>query len=295
MASANQFIFDGELQSLRFRKGDLSASKGQNAGIWGRYLTNNTHVESTNNAAYRMQQNGFEIGGDKVFTLESGYLLAGAFTSYSDNSLKHARGGNSSIDSYSIGAYLTYFDNSGYYIDGVLKANRFSNSLNARMTSGSSARSDYHQNAIGGALEAGYHYSFADTWFAEPYLRTSYFIAESKDITLNNGMKANIDNNRSAKAEIGSTFGTQFSLSNGTDIKPYIRVAVEREFIKSNNVTINRNNDFNNDFSSNAGKYGAGVNVQMTSTTTLYAEANYRNGQHVESPLMGNVGFRINF
>ncbi|WP_145526869.1 autotransporter outer membrane beta-barrel domain-containing protein [Yersinia rohdei] len=295
MASASQFIFDGELQNLRLRKGDLNNSKGDNASIWGRYLTNNTRVSAAHDAAYRLQQDGFEIGADKVFGLSSGQLVLGGFTAYSNNRVKHARGGNSSIDSYSLGAYGSYFDNSGYYIDAVVKANHFKNSLNANMTNGGSVQSDYDQNAVGGSLEAGYHYRLSDSWFVEPYARTSYFTAQDKDITLNNGMKAKTGNNHSVKSELGTHLGTKFDLKNGAIIRPYAKVAIEREFITSNTVTINQVNDFNNDFSGNTAKYGLGVDVNLTRQTTLYAEANYRNGTHIESPIMANIGIRVNF
>ncbi|WP_049689138.1 autotransporter outer membrane beta-barrel domain-containing protein [Yersinia aldovae] len=295
MASSNQFIFDGELQNLRLRKGDLNRSKGDNGGVWGRYLTNNSRINTAHDAAYRLQQNGVEIGADKVLGLSSGQLVLGGFTSYSNNRVKHARGGNSTVDSYSLGAYGSYFDNTGYYIDAVLKANRFNNSLNANMTNGSQVKSDYNQNAVGGSLEAGYHYRLSENWFVEPYIRTSYFTAQGKDIVLNNGMKAGLDNNRSAKGEIGTQIGTEFDLKNGAIIRPYAKVAVEREFIKSNSVTINQVNDFNNNLSGNTGKYGLGVDLNLTRQASIYAEANYRKGSYVESPIMANIGFRVNF
>ncbi|SFD16374.1 autotransporter outer membrane beta-barrel domain-containing protein [Pragia fontium] len=293
MAAANQFIFDGEMQGLG--KGGLNTHKGNNGNVWGRYLTNNTRIHTSGNAAFKLQQDGLQIGGDKTFELSSGALLAGVFTSYTDNTVKHARGGRSNIDSYALGVYLTYFDNIGYYIDSVIKGNRFNNDMKARMVNGDYATADYHQNAIGGALEAGYHYDITDAWFTEPYVRGSYFTAESKDIELNNGMKANTGNNRSARGELGAIVGTKFSLQNGSEIRPYARLAIEREFIKHNTVTINDTNDFNNNLSGNSGKYGAGVDININDNTSVYAEANYRQGGHVESPIMGNVGFRIAF
>lgn len=300
MAAANQFIFDGEMQGLRkggssLYSAGLDSKKKDNGSIWGRYLTNNTRVNTANGAAFKLQQDGLQIGGDKAFDLSSGALLAGVFTSYTDNTVKHARGGRSNIDSYGAGVYLTYFDNAGYYIDSVIKANRFSNSMKARMIDGNYSTADYHQNAIGGSLEAGYRFDITDSWFTEPYLRGSYFIAESKNIELNNGMKANTGNNRSARGELGTIIGTKLSLQNGSEIKPYVRLAVEREFIKHNTVNINQAYDFNNDLSGNTGKYGAGVDIKVTPATSVYAEANYRQGSHVESPVMANMGFRISF
>ncbi|HCD1254268.1 TPA: autotransporter outer membrane beta-barrel domain-containing protein [Citrobacter amalonaticus] len=295
IASANQFIFDGELQSLRYRKGDLNSHKGKDTGVWGRYLTHNANINGKTGAAYKIQQNGFELGGDMVLPSASGEFIVGLFTSFTDNTLQHARGGNSKINSYGVGAYLTGFTHSGFYLDSVIKINQLQNRLNARMTSGGAVQSHYHQNAIGGTLEAGYHDQLVDGWFAEPYLRSSIYQAEGKDILLSNGMTANINKNRSLKAELGSTIGTHLTWRNGIEINPYFRVAVEREFIKSNKVTINKRNDFNNDFSGTSGKYGLGVDIRLSSQSAVYAEANYQKGQYVESPIMTNVGFRINF
>ncbi|WP_153071444.1 autotransporter outer membrane beta-barrel domain-containing protein [Budvicia aquatica] len=92
LASSTQFIFDGELQSLRFRQGSLNMNKGQNSGVWGRYLTNNTRIRANNNTAYRLQQDGIELGADTVLTTSGGRLITGGFVSYSDNMIKHARG-----------------------------------------------------------------------------------------------------------------------------------------------------------------------------------------------------------
>ncbi|WP_134531587.1 autotransporter outer membrane beta-barrel domain-containing protein [Budvicia aquatica] len=94
LASSTQFIFDGELQSLRFRQGSLNMNKGQNSGVWGRYLTNNTRIRANNNTAYRLQQDGIELGADTVLTTSGGRLITGGFVSYSDNMIKHARGGS---------------------------------------------------------------------------------------------------------------------------------------------------------------------------------------------------------
>lgn len=49
---------------------------------------------------------------------------------------------------------MTY-DTHGYYIDGVLKFNRFKNELRTHMSDGTMVSGDYHQNGFGGSPGGG--------------------------------------------------------------------------------------------------------------------------------------------
>ncbi|CND18688.1 putative autotransporter [Yersinia frederiksenii] len=296
IAASQQFIFDGELQNLRYRKGNFRYDKSNTGGVWARYLTNNSRITAAENTSqFRLLQNGIEIGSDKTVNFSSSDLVVGLFTGYSNNQIKHERGGKSNVDSYSLGGYATYLGHNGYYLDGTLKVNSFSNDIRALSTQGDSISGDYNQISYGGALESGYQFHMKDIMYIEPYVRTTYFNAGNKQIELSNGMKADIGNSHSVRGEIGTVVGKEWALDNSMVISPYFKFAIEREFIKSNKVRINDTNTLHNDFSGNTGKYGAGVDVQLTKQSNLYAEANYRQGERVESPIMANIGFRINF
>ncbi|EQA1583310.1 autotransporter outer membrane beta-barrel domain-containing protein [Enterobacter hormaechei] len=294
MAIAPQLIFNSELDNLRYRKGDVRNGKDSSGGVWGRYFTNNSHINGTANSAFRMEQNGMEVGGDKILPTERGNLFVGAFVSFSDNKIKHARGGSSSIDSSSIGIYGTYVDMSGFYLDAVIKGNHFSNNLNARMTDGTAVTDSYSQNGIGGSLETGWTISLQQSFWIEPYARMTAFRAEDKDISLSNEMTAKLGNDKSVQGEVGVNAGKDFTLGSAK-VRPYIKAAVAREFVKNNDVRINDQYTFNNDFSGNTGRYGAGIDVQISETANIYAEANYQNGHNIETPVMANAGFRLSF
>ncbi len=66
----------------------------------GQYLGKKSAAETSNGAAYKLYQNGMELGGDVVTLLENSQLIAGGFVSLTNNNVKHARGGTSSVDSY---------------------------------------------------------------------------------------------------------------------------------------------------------------------------------------------------
>ncbi|MCW6625728.1 autotransporter outer membrane beta-barrel domain-containing protein [Yersinia ruckeri] len=295
MVSATQFIADGEMQSLRFRHGDLRNNAGDNAGIWGRFLLNDTRIYAAEGAAYKLKQNGMELGADNMIALVSGKLVLGGLAVFSDNTLEHSRGGQSSIDSYGIGGYATYFNYSGYYIDAVIKYNHFSDNLNVVMTDGELTKGSYSQNALTTSVETGFNYKLNEIVWVEPYIRGTYFVTDNQNFTLDNGMRAHTGVTRSARVELGSTLGIDYMLSNGKTVRPYLRAALENEFINSNNVVVNDSDEFNNDFSGLTGKYGIGVSAALSGKASMYAEANYRKGHNVESPVIANVGFRINF
>ncbi|WP_454719148.1 autotransporter outer membrane beta-barrel domain-containing protein [Citrobacter freundii] len=294
MATAPAYVFNSELQNLRFRHGDFMQNTGSPGGGWGRYTGSDNRISGGASSGYTLTQNGFETGADKVFDLGDSSLAVGAFFSYSDNSIKHARGGKSKVDSTGGGLYATWFDNDGYYVDGVLKYNRFNNELRTWMSDGTAVKGDYSQNGFGGSIEAGKTISLNEKAWAQPYVRTTAFRADEKDIRLNNGMKASIGATKSLQAEAGVNLGMTLDVG-GKEVKPYLSAAVSHEFSDNNKVRINDSYDFRNDISGTTGKYGLGVSAQLTPNAGVWAEARYENGRHTESPVTGSVGFRFNF
>lgn len=294
MATAPAYVFNSELQNLRFRHSDMMQNTRVPGGVWGRYTGADNRISGGASSGYTLTQNGFETGADKVFDLGDSSLAVGAFVSYTDNSIKHARGGKSTVDSTGGGLYATWFDNDGYYVDSVLKYNRFNNELRTWMSDGTAVKGDYSQNGFGGSLEAGRTFSLNEDAWAQPYVRTTAFRADEKDIRLNNGMKANIGATKSLQAEAGVNLGMNLDIA-GKAVKPYLKAAVSHEFSDNNKVRINDSYDFRNDISGTTGKYGVGVSAKLTPNTGVWVEASYQKGENTESPVTGSAGFRINF
>ncbi|WP_159180949.1 autotransporter outer membrane beta-barrel domain-containing protein, partial [Escherichia coli] len=294
MATAPVYVFNSELQSLRFRHGDVMQNTRLPGGVWGRYTGSDTRINGGAGSGYSLTQSGMETGGDTVFDLNDSRLAVGAFVSYTDNSISHNRGGSSTVGSTGGGLYATWFNNDGYYVDGVVKVNRFRNELRTWMSDGTAVKGDYHQNGFGGSLEAGRTFSLNENTWIQPYLRSTAFRAESKDISLDNGMKAKAGTTKSLQGEVGVNLGMNLDVA-GTVVRPYLTTAVSHEFSDNNKVRINDSYNFTNDISGTTGKYGAGVSAQLTANTGVWAEASYQNGENTESPVTGSVGFRINF
>ncbi|ATM98159.1 putative autotransporter protein [Yersinia frederiksenii] len=290
MAAAPRHILNAELSTLRQRQGELKTDADGTVGVWARYLTDDSRLSDNKNVSFKNTLSGMEIGADKQLGLSRGNVLLGAFTGYSSSDVKATRsnGGNGDIRSYSGGFYLTYLDQSGLYIDTVLKANRFNNELSAQ-----GARAEYSQNAFTTSLESGYQLPVYTNLVLEPYGKVSYSRIGSANYALNNGMVADVAKADSIQGELGSILAASYTV-NQMAIKPYVKLAIAREFIKTNAVAIN-GIGFDNNFSGNVGKYGVGVDATVASNATIFAEVDYLHGSKIETPITANIGFRVRF
>ncbi len=296
LAAAPQYIFNNELNNLRFRKGALQANAGE-GGIWGRTTGAQSKVKN-GNTQFKLEQVGFEMGADKAFNSDHGVTLLGFFAGSGRADVKHALGGTSKVTSSTAGLYVSYFDQSGLYMDGVLKANHFSNKLQAISTGADYANinADYSQNAVGGALEVGFKQNVQGLYFVEPYARVSYAQIKGKNVAFSgkNSMKVKIDDQKSLMTEVGATIGKNIQL-NQTLLTPYVKLAWAHEFKGDNGVTTNDKVDWHDNLSGSMGKVGAGINATIGKATTVFAEIDYANGHKVDAPIQGNIGLRYHF
>lgn len=295
LSTAGLNVMRGELDGLRaYRNGQTRDRQHGESNVWGHYLGKKSAIDTSNGAAYKLHQSGVELGGDITTGFDRGSLVTGGFVTLSGNRVDHARGGRSNIDSYGVGAYATWYDNRGFYVDGTLKANRLESDLSARMTNGDMTSGSWHQYGISTAVETGFTFRPVDALRIEPYVRMTGTHINSANVALSNGMKANTGSARSLTAEAGTRVGSAFSVGN-TGLMPYLQVGVEQEMVKSNQSTINGVHRFDNNLNGTSGKYGAGLSATLAGNVTLYGEVNYRQGSHIEEPVQGVAGMRIGF
>jgi len=291
MATVDPLIFHTELGSVRSRL-DQVRSFSHETNVWGHYTTSHSNVEDTAGAGYGMNVNGVTIGADKSNEATNSVTTLGAFFSYSHSDVDFDRGGDGNVDSYSAGVYTSYLHNSGFYFDGVLKANHFGNEINGRMTSGAAAHGDYNTTGIGAHLQGGKYFYFGQTFIA-PYASVTGFTSNSSDFSLSNGMKGHTDPQRSVTGETGISLGHKFVV-HGAQVQPYLKVAVMQEFIDDNTVKVNEDH-FTNDVSGTRGAYQLGVDTKVTDMLTVHADAGYTQGRHIEAPWTANLGASWSF
>lgn len=291
IANALPQIWRSELSTLRARLGELRNNPQVNLGVWSK-VTGGRHNISNNEVAYRHDISGIVAGGDKMTELENGYLWSGVVAGYSHSSLKMDKN-DGTINSYSLGIYTTWQHKSGIYVDGVVKANHFRSDYDASFNEGKTSANS-NTSGIGFSVETGKYFE-KENYFIEPYAMVAAFRGQGADYRYSNEMSIKADAARSFSGELGATFGKNFVLENGTQIKPYIRVAVNHEFLKNGDVELNKQGKRTNDMSGTTGKYGIGVDAKLNDNWAIYGEFNYANGSKQETPYSGFLGVNYRF
>ncbi|MFT0867070.1 autotransporter outer membrane beta-barrel domain-containing protein [Pseudomonas sp. CAM1A] len=292
MFSAAPTVWYGELSSLRSRMGELRLGHGQ--GIWMRSYGNRYNLSAGNAVAYQQDQNGVSFGADGALPGHDGRWLLGVMGGYSESDLDFSLGSSGKVKSYYVGVYSTWMADSGYYVDAVLKYNRFRNSNDVVMSDGRKTKGEYHNDGLGASVEVGRHFKLDNGWYVEPFTQLSTLWVDDDSYTLDNGMRAQSDGANSVLGKVGAQVGRSLALDNGSILQPYLKVAAAHEFINSNKVKVN-DNHFTNDLSGTRGEVAVGLAAQVSEVLQLHGEFQYSNGKHFEQPYGVNLGLRYNF
>ncbi len=285
-------VWLGELSTLRTRMGEIRGTG--RGGSWMRAYGSRLNATTGDGVDYRQQISGLSLGADAPIEVSHGQLLFGVLGGYSKSDLDLSRGTSGKIDSYYAGAYGTWLADDGYYLDGVLKLNRFRNKAKVAMSDASQAKGDYSNTAVGGWVEFGRHIKLADDYFLEPFAQLSSVVVEGKDYRMDNGLNAKNDRTHSLLGKVGTSAGRTIALKDGGVLQPYVRVALAQEFSRGNEVSVN-DAKFDNSLFGSRAELGAGVSVSLSERLQVHADFDYMKGKHIEQPWGANVGLRLAF
>ncbi|MBC3950972.1 autotransporter outer membrane beta-barrel domain-containing protein [Pseudomonas folii] len=288
--SAAPTVWYGELTTLRSRMGELR--QGHTAGgVWARAYGNKFNISATDQVSYQQNQQGMSFGVDTPLPSADGQWLVGVMGGVSRSELNLKSGTSGDVNSYYMGLYSTWLSTSGYYIDAVVKANRFENKANVLMSDGVKSEGDYNNYGFGGSIEGGKHIELGDKWFVEPYAQLSSLWVSGEHYGLDNGMQARSNHADSMLGKVGTYVGRTIDLGRGGFVQPYVRVAGAQEFARSNKVKVN-STTFSDDLSGTRGELGAGVVAQLSDVMQMHADVDYSNGDNIEQPWGINIGLR---
>lgn len=293
MSGVAPTVFYGELTTLRTRMGELRYSEGRAAGVWMRAHGSQYNVAgASSGVGYTQNQQGMSFGADAPLPFGDGQWLIGALAGYSKSDLNLAYGTSGTIDSYYLGGYATWLDaKTGWYVDTVIKYNRYQNDAKVGLSDGTRSKADYDNHGIGGSVEVGRHIKLKDDYFVEPFAQIAGTVIQSKDYKFDNDMEADSGATRSLLGKVGTTVGKTWDLGEGRIVQPYLKAALAHEFVNNNKVKVN-DNSFNHDLSGSRGELGAGVALSLSKDFQVHADFEYSHGKNIEMPYSMNVGLR---
>jgi outer membrane autotransporter protein len=231
------------------------------------------------------------LGVDTLISVKDGQLLAGILSGYSDSALDFQAGTSAKTGSYYLGGYASWLFSNDYYVDGLVKVNRFDNKSDVRMSTGTGTGDSYSNHGAGVVLEFGRYIALHSDWFIEPFTRWTALWVEGKTYTLSNLTNANNHPAYSWLTHIGATVGRNFQSADGTIIHPYMTVSLVRELAKKTEITVNRD-VFHHERSGTRGDVSIGVAAQYSPNFQLHANIDYSKGQKIEQPWELNLGVR---
>lgn len=290
--NAGPNIWNSELSTLRSRMGEVRGQ--EQGGSWMRAYGSRFNARTGDGVEYRNNQSGLTLGVDAALPVSVGQLSVGLMAGYSKNDLAIGAGTSGKVGSYYVGGYGTWLLEDGYYLDAVLKLNRFRNESKVAMSDGARTKGNYESTGMGGSMEFGKHVRFAEGYFVEPYAQFSSVWVKGGSYALDNGMQARNNHSQSVLAKVGASAGRSITLKDGAVLRPYLRVAAAQEFARDNEVKVNKTR-FDNDLFGSRAEVGAGVSVSLSERLQLHADFDYMKGKQVEQPWGANVGLKLAF
>lgn len=285
-------IWQSEMSTLRARMGEVR--NGGTNGAWMRAYGNRLDATTSDGVSYRHNLSGLSLGVDAPLDVRNGQVLLGLLGGYSKSDLDMSHGTKGKVNSYYVGAYGTWLSDDGYYLDGVLKLNRFRNKADVAMSDATKAKGDYANASIGGSVEFGRRIKLADDYFLEPFAQLSAVAIEGGDYRLDNGLEAKGLRTHSVLGKVGTSVGRNIALKDGGVLQPYLRVAAAQEFARNNHVKVN-DAKFDNSLFGSRAELGGGVTVSLSDRIQVHADLDYMKGKRVEQPWGANLGVRFAF
>lgn len=291
--SAAPTVWYGESSTLRSPLGELRMGHGE-GGVWSRAYGNRYNASAGGDVSYKQTQQGLSVGADGALPVTDGQMLLGVMGGYSRSDLDLASGTTGSVDSYYVGVYGTWLGDSGYYVDALMKLNRFQNESDVRMSDGKRSGGRYTNHGLGASVEAGKRFELDDGVFVSPFAQLSTLWVQGEKYSLDNGMQARSNKADSLLGKVGMQMGQTRALADGGKLDYYTKVAVAHEFANNNEVKVNGNR-FTNDLSGTRGELGLGTALQVSDRVQLHADLDFTKGQAIEQPWGVNLGVRYNF
>jgi outer membrane autotransporter protein len=263
--------------------------------IWLRSYGQQLNVGSkVSGKAYEQLIYGVDLGTDHKFTISADSdLYLGVYAGYGRSDIDYRTPGtDGEINSYYGGLYATWLHASGFYIDATFKAASVNNDLKAPYGS-TQLTANYSDVNIGGSLEIGKKFTFADDWFIEPQFQVNYLHILAEDYTAG-PMTISAQDLDALQLRIGSLFGRTINLTNSGALQPYVKISGV-ETISSGGTLRNGYQHTRANTDGARAELGGGLIWQLDANNQLHLDYEATFGDKYDKPWGLTAGYRHQF
>jgi outer membrane autotransporter protein len=272
---------------------DLRSGKDK-GGLWTHGYGVEQRLDTGASRAFQQQVNGMEIGADKALSLADGTLYVGGLFGQGQGRQDFGEASKGKIDSLSVGAYASYLDHSGLYLDGALKYSRLDNDIDITSNLGEPVKAHYKTHAVSADVQIGQSIGLGQGWFVEPQAGLQMARVSGGRYTASNGLDVEQDSIKSLQSRAGGLFGRDVQLDNGIAIRPYAKAAWITEHAGDGRVKVN-GVKLDSRLPGSRVEIGGGMRVSMAQQHDLFVEAGYTKGSDIEQPWAATVGYRYSW
>ncbi len=283
-----------ETQTLMQRMGQLRTD-GIDGNLWLRgYYGNFTSFGRGKLSGFDMTYNGVQLGADKQWQSASGMMYLGAALGQS-NSNQDYQNGDGDMRNRHVGLYAGYLDNSGLYVDTLLKYNRMRNEINVKDTAGNGVDGSASSNGISLSVEAGKRFHFTPEnsgFYIEPQSQLTVAWQDSSHFKNSNGLKVDLSSYTSTLGRVGGLIGYEVT-EGATPVNFYLKSSYVHEFNGDADYRLNGNKEahsFKGDWWAN----GVGASVGIGKQHNLYLDLEQVSGSQFKQSQI-NGGYRFSF
>ncbi len=280
----------GDLKSLQATTTEASSPDGD---FWIRGFGGKLNSFSSNKLeGFDMTYTGSQLGIDKRLVMGNGDLYLGVMTGYTQSNPDYKKGSGTSKE-YHAGLYGTYIDNSGFYIDAIMKYMYIRNKFNVNDTAGNKVNGMAKNQGYSLSVETGKRFDIRNSGFyVEPQSQITYSYVNGSTNHASNGLKIKLNSYDSLLAGASVAIGYQIKgIKNPVDI--YLKSGYVREFAGQTSYKLNNYKE-NYNFRGGWVDSSLGVKARINDLHHIYGEIGYANGSRFDKQQI-NLGYRYQF
>lgn len=283
LAVATALMWRSQLSSLSDRMGTLRTMP-ETAGAWARYNNGRLDGDDTTH-----DYNTVELGFDKA--INDNITLGVSFDYTKGDTDVFA--GNADSSTYTVGLYGSYFNDSGCFLDTMLKVGRVDADYDLRTSAGAES-ADYMMSGVVLGVEAGHRWDIQN-FYVEPQIQLTYSYLRPDDFTTSLNRNIKFEDMDSLIARVGVMAGMKFAEERGA---AYVKASYNHDFLGDVEGFYNYEGStrhFKDEMDDNWGEVSLGATYNVTDSVHTFLDVGTGFGGDIDQKWRVNLGARYVF